>query len=47
MEYFDIDYFNSDYQRGDSQISGFLNNLVMTENGLIVPLDYHIEDDDK
>lgn len=42
----DIDFFNSDYQREDSQISGFLNNLVMTEDGLIVPLNYLKDEDD-
>jgi len=33
----DINYFNVDYLRDDSQISGFLNNLAINQDGLIVP----------
>ncbi|MCD4681331.1 MAG: DUF6398 domain-containing protein [Bacteroidales bacterium] len=43
----DIDFFNSNYQREDSQISVFLNNLVMTEDGLIVPRDLLEEDEEE
>ena len=35
--FLDINVFNPDYQRNDSSIAGFLDNLVMNEYGMIIP----------
>lgn len=39
-ELFDIENFNNRYQREDSTIGDILGNLVMTDEGFIVPTDW-------
>lgn len=43
-EILDIDVFNPEYRLPDSQVGNYLDSLVMTNNGLIIPRDM-LEDD--
>lgn len=40
----DIDIFNPEYRLSDSKVGSFLDSLVMTDNGIILPRDM-LEDD--
>ncbi len=45
--WFDIDYFYDKFLREDSEISNFLGNLVMTDDGFVVPIDWLKEEEEE
>lgn len=46
-ELLDIDFFNPEYRIPDTRAGNFLDSLVLTENGFLVPLDMLDEDNDE
>lgn len=47
MEMLGMDYFNTEFLIDESEISKLVNSLVMTEDGLIVPKDMLIDEEEE